>query len=386
MNKTKWLLLGLAAMLILTISISSVSADSIFNLLKFKKIDGIKQVQEGILVDLPTRKDKQEVVDSIDPKTGGPTKILTAKSADKAVLKKTLVAEDTGKTIEVPYVKENNKNILIYDPVATLWTVPIPGTEDYLITFDGTIYKTDLINNKLKKFLKDEVLGYKKDEVLSHSFAYVGTPLWGTSPSVNPSGTYLLFYTDRSMINDNMNGEMWVKNITNGDEKRVLEIGTAVIGWVNDTTVVLAGTQIISLNVESGEIKVLIENGATNVAIVKDSIVYQTLRGTLTLQSIFTGEVSTVSSSILNRSGSIQAQGSWVAVHNQVRDTDAEYSLVLYNIESTEWKLITASDNSWLEAASWLDESTILIHTMSADGKMDQATYIVNIDEVEALQ
>lgn len=382
MFKKKWLLLGGVVVLFLAISITAVSGNSLSNLFNFKKVDGIKQVQEGVIVDLPTRKDKLEVVNSIDQITAAPTLNLKATAEDKTVYTKHFVAEDTGKEIYIPYVKEQTKDVIIYDPVTTLTSVPIPETDEYLISFDGTIYKTDWENSKLTKFLKDEVNGYEKDVVLS----YNGTPIWGTNPIVNPTGTYMLFFSERSVVRGNMNGGMWIKNIKTGDETPTLFEGSgSVVGWMNDTELVFDGIEIVLIDLETGDIQKLVENGAKNVALVKDQLVYQDAPGSLILQSVITGEKTTISSSLINWIGSYQTRGSWIALVNIVRDEDRERSVVLYNIDSKNWKVITSPTNTWIDGAFWADDSTLHIWT-SKKGRMDEATYIVNIDEVEVVQ
>lgn len=382
MHKKKWLLVGGVVILVIAISISAVSGKSGFNLFDFNKEDGIKQVQEGVIVDLPTKKDKLDVVNSIDPITAAPTLNLKAKAEDKTVYTKHFVAEDTGKKIDIPYVKEQTKDVIIYDPVSTITSVPIEGTDEYVISFDGTIYKTDWKNSKLKKFLKDEVDGYEKDVVLS----YNGTPIWGTNPIVNPTGTYMLFFSERSVVKGNMNGGMWIKNLKTGDERPILLQGSgAVVGWLNDTELVFDGTEIVLLNLETGDLQKLVENGAKNVALVKDQLVYQDAPGSLILQSVITGEKTTISSSLINRISSFQTQGSWIALVNILRDEERERNVVLYNIDSKIWKVITAPTNIWIDGALWADDSTLHIWT-STKGTMDEATYIVNIDEVEVVQ
>ncbi len=379
---------GGSAALALTISITLVSAAQHgFNLLNFNKVDGVKQVQEGVLVDVPTRKDKENIVKSIDLKTGAPILKLKAKAGDKKVLSKTLIAEDTGKSIDIPYVKENNKDIAVYDPITTLWTIPIPGTDEYLIAFDGTIYKTDWKSGKLKNFLKDEVNGYKKDDILSREYNQNETPVWAVSPVINPSGTYALFFSDRSRAVDggDKNGQTWAKELRTGDEYPVKSgaIGE-VLGWLDDTTVILNGIQTISLNVETGKTKVLVED-PYNTGLVKDKLVYQTTPGSLNLQSVETGEKTIITSSILNRTPSFQGRRSWLAISNQIKDGERENSIVLYNVDTKAWKVIIAPESIWIDGFSWRDDSTLLVQT-TTKGTIDEVTFMVNIDELEVQQ
>ncbi|RAV06447.1 hypothetical protein [Paenibacillus sp. YN15] len=382
MNKKKSLWFGGFTVLVLIIGVASVSASG-FNLSSFKKTEGVKQVQEGVLVDLPTKKDKQDIINSIDPVTGAPTLQSKAKAKDRNVLSKSFVADDTRKTLDVPYVKENDKEVAIYDPVTTLWTVPIPGTNEYLISFDGTIYRTDWKNGKLEKFLKDEVNGYKKDETLSKQVEGIGTPLWGSAPAVSPTGAYVLFFSERSMVNgEDKNGQLWIKNIKTGDEQPVLSGGAGVIGWLNNETVILDSQHIISLNVETAKAEILIEDGTINAALLKDQLVYQINPGSLTLQSIQTGKKTEVPSLLINRVASLQSHGSWVALHNQEKDGEPDFSVVLYNVDEKTWKVIHAPPNTWIDGVSWMDSTTLLIQT-SVKGTLDEATYTVNIDEVE---
>ena len=381
-------ILIIVGVLLVIFSISNVIADlnTNTNLTKFKKMDGLKIIEQGVLVDLPTNKDKQELVDSINPQTGLPAIQLKPKAGEKEIFTKKLVTEDTKKIINAPYVKDQNKEIIIYDPVTTMLSIPLPTSNEYLIEFDGTIYITDWKNNKLKKFLKDEVGEYKKDQVLSTHIEQVGVPLWGAHPNLSPNSNYLIFYSERNMINGKLMGELWVKNMKTGDEYLLPEIGV-IIGWVNDQTLILSGRSIFSINVQTGETKKLIENGAyINIAIINDQIVYQEEKGSITIRSIFTEGKRIVSSPLVNSIGSIDSQGSWVAFMNLIHDFQSEYSIVLYNIDNNTWKLITSPKEIAMQGFSWIDDSTLLIQTISTDGKMEESTYIVNVDELEVSQ
>ena len=82
---------------------------------------------------------------------------------------------------------------------------------------------------------------------------------------------------------------------------------------------------------------------------------------------------------------SFQVQGSWIAMLNQVRPSDSEFSVVLYNVDSKVWKEIKAPSNAWIDGVCWMGDSTLLIKT-SIKGTQEESTYIVNIDEVEVAQ
>ncbi|WP_127588674.1 hypothetical protein [Paenibacillus koleovorans] len=379
--KRKWLVLGTTAVLVVAFGLTA-SANLGFNLDTFKKELGIKQIQEGVVVDLPTNSDKQVVVDSIDPKTGGPTKYLKPKAGNMEVLYKNLIAEDSGNSLKVPYVKNGTKDVAIYDPNTTLQTIPIPGTEDYLIPFDGTIYKTNWSKGTLNKLLKDEVNGYQKDEILSHKLDHVGTPMWGAYPMLNPTASYLLFFTERSMASGDKDGETWVKNMVTGEEKPVLSGTGKLLGWIKDTTAVISGQFIYSIDLTSGESKRLTDVKALDAGLVKNQLVYQSSPGSLTFKSVDSGEISTISSKLLHISGSYQTQGSWLAINNQVKDGSAEHSIVLYNIDTKTWKLVSEPSDQLINGVSWQDDSTLLLLTYKK-GTTQELTYTVNINELE---
>lgn len=381
MDKKKWLILGVVAILAFSIGIYALQGKSYSELSKFDKVDGIVQVQEGVVVELPTKEDNSEVTTSIDPKTGAPTLKLEAKAKDKTVFIKRFIAEDTGMEVDMPYVKDGTKNIPIYDPINTLAIVPIPRTNEYLITFNGTIYKTNWEEGRLEKILKDEVNGYNKDDVLAQNI-----PLWGTNPIISPTGTYLLFYSDRSAINGSYNGEIWAKDLITGNERPLQIQGTGVlVGWLNDTELIFAGIETVLINLETGDVKKLLDNNVTDVQLVKEQLVYLGSRDSLIIESLTTGEKKTITSSLINSIGSIEASGSWIAMTNQIRDEESEFNILIYNIDSNIWKMITSPENTWIDGFYWVNDSTLHVLT-STKGTLDEATYIVNIDEVKVIK
>jgi hypothetical protein len=379
--KRKWLMITSTALLLTTIGMTTALAKNGVHIYDFIKEARVKQIQEGAEVDLPSQIDKEKGINSIDPKTGEPMLQLQPKVGNKEVFKKHLIAEDTGKTLDVPYVKNGTKEVAIYDPITTLLTVPIPDSNDYFIDFDGNIYKTDWAKGILKKFVHDEVNGYQKDEILSHKLDGVGTPVWATLPRLNPSATYLLFFSERSMVTGDKNGETWIKNILTGEEKPVLSGSGSLVGWVDDTTAIFQGITICAVNVKTGEVATLLDK-VYDVGLFKDQLVYQIEPGTLIFQSVETGDITTVKNNLLHRSGVYQAQGDWLAIYNQVREGESEHSIVLYNRVSEMWKLISEPSDYMFTGALWQDDATILVQT-HRKGNSEEYTFTVNINDLE---
>lgn len=67
-----------------------------------------------------------------------------------------------------------------------------------------------------------------------------GPPIWGIAPATNPSGSYVLFETNRGMTTGDFNGQTWVKNMKTGDERFAFSGAKGqILGWVDDRTVIL---------------------------------------------------------------------------------------------------------------------------------------------------
>lgn len=377
--KKKWLIPVMILVAVTIINVTFIYGKLKFNLENSKKENGIKQVQENILVDLPSKKDKQAVVDSIDPKTGAPTLNLEAKADEKEVLKKKFTTEDTGNNLDIPYVTNGEKDVAIYDPVTTIQAVPIPGTDEYLVNFDSTIYITDWKNGKLKKFLKDEVKSYKKDDFMKTR--YDQAPIWGYQPLFNPSGKYVLFQTNRCMANGDYNGETWVKDMDTGDEKPVISGCPQIIGWIDDATPVFSGQQIFAVNIKTLEKKILCDEQHT-ATFAGNHIAFQDNPGSITLIAAFTGQKTVVVSPLLNEVHFFSGRGPWVGMLSQIKGGALGFSIVLYNIDTKIWKVIAPPDNILIDSFTWKDDSTILIRN-SIIGTMEETTYVVNINDVE---
>lgn len=311
------------------------------------------------------------------------------------VLTKHFVTEDTRDTIDLKYVTKDNKQIVIYDSKHSTFSYPvsIPGTDDYLIGFNKTIYRTDWKNGILKKFLKDEVNGYKKDEFFAKQKEYSNRDVlvWGENPQVDPTGKYVLFYSNRSYFGGDPNGQTWVKNLNTGEEKPVLSGGIGeILGWVNPTTVILTRFNVESLDIETGESRTLKKN-SNATSLIGHQIVYQDDPGSLVLQDVNNGKTTTVSNSALNRVMQISTHGSRIAVVNRISsDVNNNHytindSVLLYNVDTDTWKEINEPDNISFIGVDFLDDQTLKV-TAIKKGTNEQENYSVKMDQLKKVQ
>lgn len=366
--------------ILMVLSLSVVMAKDKFDLSKVEKKEGKQYVREGVVLNLPTKKDMMRVVDSIDPITGAPTLALKVQDEKKNIQYKKFKKSDNEDEveIEIPYVKDKDKDVLVYDPVNSLLPIAIPNSDEFLIAMDGNIYITDLKKARLEPFVKDTTHGYDRKEVESKVVQFMGKLAWAIHPQIEPSGKYLLFYTQREQEQDNYNGRMWVKNIQTGNEYPTDQIGNgSVIGWIDDSNVVVGGGEISLLNLESGKSQFLLDGGIQTV-LVGDELVRQETIGTLTFYSINTGDKRVISQKLLNYCGNIRTHKLSIMMHNMEK-----HELLIYNCKEDIWKVIKEPENEHIQSYQWIDEQNVLINTMSSDGKMNEFTYTINIEEVE---
>lgn len=363
----------------------------IFKFEQSEKKSGNKFVQNGIIMDQPTAQEKLEVANSIDPISGLPTKEIIPKADKKEVKFKQLKVEDSDIRIDIPYVKEKDKDVIIYDYNADYSILAIPDSDEYLIDYQENIYITDLSSGKIKKYLKDEVLGYKIEDIANFYFEYIGIPSWGHTIEFSPTGKFLLYYTERGMMNGEEDGGIWIKSTETGEEYPTQYKGGYSLGWLDENTAIFddLNSSIVTLNTINGQVDEVLTIGHAGIAMMGNILLIEPLEEnrliTYNFEDNSYGEI--VLPEMVNRVASIMpSEGSWVAL-TYYEDNDVNWpAIALYNLETGIWKNIPVTEGMSYNQVSWYDTSTLIVNTCSTDGNMTEDSYTVNIDEVEELQ
>lgn len=349
----------------------------------FKKISGVVKVQNGVLSKIPGEKEKNAVVQSIDPATGMPTRKLEdfiIESTETVRIPAKLNGEDKEFNFHVQY--NGDKPVLIshHDQpyVLTEW----PNSETTIMEYNENLYVVDVKEKRITPLLSDHVGQYslkalEKESIEGH------VPTWGTNASVSPDGKWIVFHSTRNVIYDgNAGGYLWVKDTETGIEEPILEGGYPIIGWGNDEFFIHHSDSVKSVNIKTKETKV-IADFALRAAVAYPYMVIQEDYGKLSVINLETFESKDISFESLYRVAVMRTfNGSpWVLLLNAPEISQRDRTIALINMETHEVKQLNAPENTYIKGVQWIDGEQFLVN-VNVKGSDVEETYIVPVDDV----
>lgn len=264
MNKRKLLVLIISSFLIVLFSSVAWASQNIWS--KSEKIEGTILVQNYIITKIPGEKERNEVINSIDPVTGvplkslGPAIPLNKEDYEQISIDTEIDGESVALTFDVVYkdkqpviITNNDKPYLIF---------PIPYSKQTVIQYRENLYIVDVEEKTMNRALLDEVGPYEMEDTAHRiNQKQLGASLvWGTYPSFSPDGRNMVYYTNRDLAFGEMsNGELWLKDWETDEERFVSRWISPIIGWGKDNELFVAyttdfdGKEIIKINVITGE-------------------------------------------------------------------------------------------------------------------------------------
>ncbi len=216
-------------------------------------MQGVTGNSDSPLVKMRTSEELQRIYDSMDPITGQPTDIppVMAKiseedefqEVDKCTLT-CIIDDEMSYDLTFKYVVKEGKKILV--PGGNVFSShKIPNSDNYAIACGGLIYLLDLNEGSLIMYDSKETGGYSFYTYNETDYRKV----WASKPSFNPSGTKMLYYTERA---NNEVGSIWVMDNETKTEKPIPNTAAynKVLQWVNDDIVyILEYDRIIKVNI-----------------------------------------------------------------------------------------------------------------------------------------
>jgi hypothetical protein len=381
--KKKSLIIGLS-LLFTVVAISVVSAaGNPWNL--FSKQKANLGVKDGVVYQKPDNQQRKDVVNSIDPKTNKASKQLFNQAP--GLLKKEIQMNLDGNDIILTfnYVKQKGKAIALplpgHKPGAGYQLFPYPNSSKELMEFEGSIYVLDLEKGSIEKLLHDITGPYSIQEAKQKSKQKVeeGDPFvwWGSRPSVNPSGTKMVFYTNRSG-----EGQIWVKDLVTGDERSLMKSALTVKGWASDTEFIASSfSEALKVNIETG--KSISFGDAGTFEISFPYLIVQKNEGSLSFINLNTGEEKVYSKDRLgfvNNMASL-AGLSTIAVLNQLDGTKPLFNLFIIDPSDFSTKILDIPSDKIALAIRWLDKNTLLL-TIRDQTTNDEESVFVDIDQL----
>jgi len=359
----------------------------------FKKEAGIIRSQQGILISDPVANDKQELIDSIDPKTGQPTKEIDYKIINGQKEVKKMLFNHDGKSTELTfsYVKNNGMYNIINEPgkyTEQYFVTQMPKSKKNIIEFNDSIYLLDIENSSISKLLKDEVDGYDIKKAIAYS-EEKGVITWASNPSFNLYGTKMVFYTQRNVLKDgDSNGEFWVKDLLTGDEKFLCKKNFSVLGWdTEDNLYVDSFGSLEKINANNGESRIIVPKSSV-CALSYPYILYQVERGHLNIVNLVTNKETEFKHEALYRVGFFrvnkEADSPWILMLNipesdESLNTMPKLNVVFLNLKTMETKVLPEPSNSQIRDCNWMGEGIVLVNVWDKSIN-SEITYTININ------
>jgi hypothetical protein len=230
---------------------------------------GFSSDGDGPLVRMTTEAELQKQNDSLDPITGQPTYKLPVEvkiSEDDEEFQQVetcvltcVIDDETLYDFTFKYVMKDGKKLLVTKG-EIFEAFKIPNSDEYAIDCNGLIYRLNLDENKLEMYNSKYVEGYSFYTYNTTNYRKV----WAGKPSFNPSGTKMLYYTERAT--DEV-GSIWVMDNVTKTEKPIPNTTgfIRVLQWVNDDIAyVINPYEVIRIDVKNYTVAlVYTENGNT---------------------------------------------------------------------------------------------------------------------------
>jgi len=351
---------------------------------------GVYLAWDGAALRAPGIIEKNKVAASVDTRSGlaAESAIVTPEAGEAREISLKLQADGISEILDFAYIEDAEGHTTVLPAPGLGYTAEnIPGSRQALISYKASIYLLDLDKPALSKFLQDQAGGYdinKRPKAAGES-----TPpmvIWGERPSVNPQGTKVVFWTNRSVVNSgNPNGENWVKDLRTGEEKRIFGDGYTLMGWDNLDRFYLSrgNSGLYMIDARTGSAKRLLSSAA--VAAVSGSyLIYQPGDGKLVVRNLPGSTGRTFTDAGLNHVRSMAASpGSpWAAVISAPERSSSLSTLILINMETLEHRTMKEPDGYSIVSVSWQDAEMLLVH-MQKKNSWEEKTYFIPVNQLD---
>ncbi|MGO4542976.1 hypothetical protein, partial [Paenibacillus sp. 2TAB19] len=262
-----------------------------------------------------------------------------------------------------------------------------------LIQYKDNLYFVDIENKMIRNALLEQVGRYdlkdserkiadKKDENLGL--------VWGAYASINQDGTKMVYFSNRNAaFNDNLNGEMWIKDLKTGEEKTVRN-WEHVLGWGTDNELILrtirdSTINIESYNIESGQSLQIAEN-YISVGFSHPYLIYQQEPKMMIVYQVETKEKKVIESETINlikvlEINKYSSEIQWAIGLNAPDRTKIDRNILVFDLLHGVIKEINPLKNTLIESVQWVDSSQFLVNAREI-GSSQNSTYFVDNDKL----
>jgi hypothetical protein len=381
MNKKIIIILVLCLSIIFIVATVSLAAQN--NWVNFEKREGVLWFQDGVTTTIPGVKEKKEIIDSIDPATGVPTKKHDDFFTEtEKITMKVMTHNDREKELDFHVIYKGDEPVLIQSNDVAYILTNWPNSDATIMEYDHNLYSVDVRKNKIEPLLAEKVGKYDKNEL---DKIYVAGYVWATRASVSPDGNRLIYFTTRNLLyDDNFNGQMWLKDFETGEEELLIDNSYFVIGWGEDNEVYARhGFAVEKIDLKTKETEVIVDSMLSE-GFSYPYLIYQEDYGQLTVVNLKTNERKDLKFDSLNRISPIYyMEGNpWVLAFNAPDRQKLDLEVVLINVRTDEIKVLPEPPNASFKGAQLISDTQFLVNTRIKGTGVEQS-YIINISEVE---
>ncbi|MEJ8303401.1 hypothetical protein [Saccharibacillus sacchari] len=347
------------------------------------KATGRQAADQGFLVHMPGRADKQQAASSIDPATGKAAKRAGTAAAEGSTGTFTakLAADGLNQTLTFRYAQSGSGIRVLPSPDLGYELLTLPDGR-VLVEVAASIYRLDPEKRTLSVFLKGETGTTRKTARGPVSGGSAKMVVWGQRASLSPDGTKLLYWTTRNItVTGNEDGENWIKDLRTGTEKKIYGAGYTLLGWdaKNRFYLDLGDNGIVQVDSGSGASAKLV-SGFSVSAVSGSHLLSQTTDGSLNVRDLSTGKQHTFRGSGLNHLRSIASSdaGPWFALVNAPDRSSRGSTLILLNAKTLKAHTFEEPAGASIIGVSWQDEKTLLVQARNRT-TAGESTYVLDI-------
>lgn len=382
--KKKWSLI-LASVVTVSAVISSVALADQDWWSKFQKKEGIFKVESGVPVQVAGEKEKNAVIDSIEPTTGIPQLTLSELFWDSTAKVKAISTTIDNKEIEFQFRTQPklDEHMLFSLPGQGYYLIAIPNSYQYIMEYNGNLYVVDGKQSLITPLLKDKIDQYDINDLANETIENF-VPEWATAPQLSPDGKKVVFHSTRNTVYDgNGNGAMWVKYLSGEDEYRVMEGSYTFIGFgLNEDVYYKREDRVEKVNLITKKSEAIVDF-SLYAAVVGDKLIYQPDYNALSVIDLTSKTEQAVSIEGIGGVFNIWTypDSPWIIMENQPDRTVPISHLIIYNVNTKEYKQLSSSPDTTIIYVEWITSDQFIV-SVDRRGEDQEMTYIINLEDV----
>lgn len=263
----------------------------------------------------------------------------------------------------------------------------IPHSKETIMEYDGDLYIVNVetktinavLNNNYKSYSYAEISNSLTEKNIDHT-----SLVWGSLASISPDGKRMAFFSNRNIaFEENLNGQLWIKDFATGEENPVTDWRFHVLGWETDNSIIVqAAEKIGRLHVKAGNIE-WIEHFSLVNGYNFPYLIMQQSEKEIMVMNLETGNTRTYTSESFNQVSQItMMEGSpWVIMLNAPDRTKLDRNLVVLNVGTGENTEIEPPDDADFQHIQWADKGRFMVNLRQVASTKEE-TYIMELDRV----